>query len=266
MFLLICGRFAEKQLRYREIKSIHGTLNERCEHLLQKLKVVETLKYDIKQKKENIALIRRLLVERTNALEKDNARRDVLLKNIKDTKKKFPQYENNVKILKDYVDQRFEANARMNENRNKLQLELKYRVRHNIQTLVKYIFPIAEVKSNPDVLDVMRDKNDTVSELAEATQTAYVSGHWVFQKGPKDVHHLIVAPSLPADGDYTAYNDWVITNQDGVPSSSNTNAIETLSSANHAYRISAALTYTAQLVDLLSFYLDVRLPHKLSYG
>lgn len=259
------SRFAEKQLRYREIKSIHETLNKRCEQLLQKPKVVENLNHNIKQKKENIALIQRLLVERTNTLKKLNTHKDQLLKNIKDTKKKFPQYENNVKQLKGYVDRKFEANTKMSENRNKLQQELKHRVRHNIQTLVKYIFPIAEVKSNPEIIDFKRDKNDTVSELAEATQTAYVSGHWVFQKGPKEFQHVIVAPSLPADGDYHDYHDWVITNKDGVPSS-NTNAVEALSSSNHAYRISAALTYTAQLVDLLSFYLDVRLPHKLSYG
>jgi len=34
---------------------------------------------------------------------------------------------------------------------------------------------------------------------------------------------------------------------------------------NPAYNISAALTYTTQLVNVLAFYLDVRLPNKLSY-
>lgn len=34
---------------------------------------------------------------------------------------------------------------------------------------------------------------------------------------------------------------------------------------NPAYRISAALTYTAQLLQVLAFYLDVRLPYKMLY-
>lgn len=34
---------------------------------------------------------------------------------------------------------------------------------------------------------------------------------------------------------------------------------------NPAYRISAALTYTAQLVNVVAFYLDVRLPYKMLY-
>lgn len=34
---------------------------------------------------------------------------------------------------------------------------------------------------------------------------------------------------------------------------------------NPAHNISAALTYTTQLVNILAFYLDVRLPSKLCY-
>lgn len=32
---------------------------------------------------------------------------------------------------------------------------------------------------------------------------------------------------------------------------------------NPAYKISAGLTYTAQLVQMLAFYLDIRLPYKM---
>lgn len=35
---------------------------------------------------------------------------------------------------------------------------------------------------------------------------------------------------------------------------------------NPAYRISAGLTYTAQLVHMLAFFLDVRLPYKMLIG
>lgn len=69
---------------------------------------------------------------------------------------------------------------------------------------------------------------------------------------------------ITGNGDYSAYNDWVATTKDGVPNPPGTT--ETLTSTNCAYRISAALTYTTQLVHLLSYYLDVRLPYKIHYG
>lgn len=49
-------------------------------------------------------------------------------------------------------------------------------------------------------------------------------------------------------------------NKDGVPGGSS-EAMD----HNPAYNISAALTYTTQLVNVLAFYLDVRLPNKLCY-
>jgi beclin 1-associated autophagy-related key regulator len=52
----------------------------------------------------------------------------------------------------------------------------------------------------------------------------------------------------------------VAANKDGVPGGSS----ETMDH-NPAYNISAALTYTTQLVNVLAFYLDVQLPNKLCY-
>lgn len=52
----------------------------------------------------------------------------------------------------------------------------------------------------------------------------------------------------------------VAANRDGVPSA-NTEAIV----QNSAYNISAALTYTTQLTNVLAFYLDIWLPAKLNY-
>lgn len=51
-------------------------------------------------------------------------------------------------------------------------------------------------------------------------------------------------------------------NKDSVAAGSTSIAVE----HNPAYRISAALTYTAQLVHVLAFYLDIRLPYKMLYS
>ena len=53
----------------------------------------------------------------------------------------------------------------------------------------------------------------------------------------------------------------VAQNKDSVPTGGNKeNAMH-----NPAYNISAALAYAAQLVNVLAYYLNVRLPYKLAY-
>lgn len=52
----------------------------------------------------------------------------------------------------------------------------------------------------------------------------------------------------------------VSASKDGVPMT-NIESIE----QNQAYNISAALTYTTQLVNVIAFYLGIKLPNKLCY-
>lgn len=49
-------------------------------------------------------------------------------------------------------------------------------------------------------------------------------------------------------------------NKDSVPGGNKENAMH-----NPAYNINAALTYATQLVNIIAYYLDVRLPYKLAY-
>jgi beclin 1-associated autophagy-related key regulator len=52
----------------------------------------------------------------------------------------------------------------------------------------------------------------------------------------------------------------VAENKDSVPGGNKENAIH-----NPAYNINAALTYATQLVNIIAYYLHVRLPYKLAY-
>lgn len=256
----------------------HRAVTAEAEIVIQKLKDHETIRCDVEIKKKNIQMLKEVLKKRQkeykDALEK-NAQ---TLKGIDETLRKFPQYENNVKHLQEFVERRTIDNQTLANTRTQLQDQIQLRVRQRIESLVKYIFPISRVMnrsehSNSDPSEVAHH----ISELAEATRTAYVRGRWVMQDSQHEEHHIIVAPSLPGNGDYSAYVDWITSNKDGVPilgSGGGTGGggragaedIDTLTSINHAYRISAALTYTTQMVDLLSFYLDVNLPFKVHYG
>ena len=53
----------------------------------------------------------------------------------------------------------------------------------------------------------------------------------------------------------------VAANKDGVPGANKENAMH-----NPAYNISAALTYATQLVNVLAYYVNIKLPYKLTCG
>lgn len=152
---------------------------------------------------------------------------------------------------------------------------LKNSRRTFIDKLVKFIFPLSQQMIKSTSQQSRKASNESlqpeaISEIAEAMlMTTYVRSGWNesldFTK-----EFTIVAPSLPANGNYQEYCDWIQSNKDGTVNSGMISTAGTSEpgqvSNNHAYRIAAALTYIAQLVQALSFFLDIRLPHKVSYN
>lgn len=280
-FLKICFsfifRFSVKKAIYENVMQKHREVTAEASIRIQKIKDHESLRCDIEIKRKNIQMLKEVLQKRQKQYADALAKNTATKKSIEETRRKFPQFENNIKHLQEFVERRTLDNQSLANTRTQLQQQIQLRVRQRIQALVKYIFPISRVMnrsehSNSDPSEVAHH----ISELAEATRTAYVRGRWVLQDSQHEEHHIIVAPSLPGNGDYSAYVDWIASNKDGVPSSggaagggggrSGAEDVDTLTSTNHAYRISAALTYTTQMVDLLSYYLDVKLPFKVHYG
>ncbi|ELW47029.1 Beclin 1-associated autophagy-related key regulator [Tupaia chinensis] len=135
--------------------------------------------------------------------------------------------------------------------------------RSHILELTSVIFPIEEVKTGVrDPADVSSESDSamtssTVSKLAEARRTTYLSGRWVCDDHNGDTSISITGPwiSLPNNGDYSAYYNWV--------EEKKTTQGPDMEHNNPAYTISAALCYATQLVSILSHILDVNLPKKL---
>ena len=147
--------------------------------------------------------------------------------------------------------------------------QLKSERRCHIDKLVKFIFPLSQqiVKSTSIRSSNESLQPETINELADAMTTNLKS--WT-NESLNDLtrEFIIVSPSLPANGNYQEYCDWIQSNKDGNANSGMSSAAPSEPGvvANHAYRIAAALTYIAQLVQAISFYLDVRLPHKVAYN
>lgn len=224
-----------------------------------------TLNALIKEKRENIVKLQEAKKENH---EKNRAQRIIL-----------PKYEDKVNKLGDYVLEAVEKNDNIRLKSVEQMEQLKKARRAHIDKLVKIIFPLSEqIARSSSLLGLQSRKAsneslqpETIKEIAEAMlASTYMKNRWK-QESLSDLlnkEFIIVAPSLPSNGNYQEYCDWIQSNKEGSMNSGMATAGASdpgHAANNHAYRIAAALTYIAQLVQGLSFFLDVRLPHKVAY-
>ncbi|XP_054259071.1 beclin 1-associated autophagy-related key regulator [Macrosteles quadrilineatus] len=250
-------RYAEKRLRLMRLKKEKRDIELECEKLLEwrllKIKLIS----EIDDHKERIKLLRCLIKKSQEEIaHKKTVIAQLKCDNEKSVSQTLPLYREKVQRLQGFVVHHNNDVASRRQRLADVQQELKKVIRIRIHELVKYIFPISAVQPSRS-----QDSSGTQSALNEAATTTYMCGRWVTTDVSGQLHHSIVAPTLPASGDYSSYNDWVSASKDGVPMT-NIESIE----QNQAYNISAALTYTTQLVNVIAFYLGIKLPNKLCYS
>lgn len=232
------------------------------------------MQFEIARKKEQQQLLKSVIAKKKASLEMLKTKKDEIRRQNLDKRKHLPHYPIKVKELEDYVLDRVEKISKLREKYGSLLQNIQQYSRKSIQQLVEFIFPISEIvlkdEHKPAITAANRtaplatEELETIAALADAKNTSYIRGKWVFHgSGISEVQYRIVAPSLPANGDYTAYIDWLSENKEDVPCSP-TNEITPSRIA--AYRIMGALTYTTQLTQLMSYYLNVRLPFKVAYS
>lgn len=146
-----------------------------------------------------------------------------------------------------------------------------------IDKIIKYIFPMSQTLAKSTQGHSRKSSNESlkpekISEIAEAMLMTTKSD-WMHHGSLGELtivkEYIIVAPQLNSNGNYQEYCDWIHSNKDGtvnsgMPAAGTSEPGQVAS--NHAYRIAAALTYITQLVQAISFYLDVRLPHRVTYN
>nr|XP_012154073.1 PREDICTED: beclin 1-associated autophagy-related key regulator isoform X6 [Megachile rotundata] len=177
---------------------------------------------------------------------------------------RLPRHEERVEELHRYVNGLRAKQEKQKQAVDRKRQQLKKVIRTATKQLIQYIFPLSKVQPNRSLCSSEEDASSDVvtCALADASGTSYVRGRWVNDTdNALEVQHRIVAPTLPGTGDYSAYSLWVAANKDGVPGANKETAMH-----NPAYNISAALTYATQLVNIIAYYVNVRLPYKLAYG
>lgn len=223
-------RFAEKQQKYKNLKSVHRAQQATCLQLLHKRKLAEDLQFAIKQKKDNILLLKKLIDERLSTKEQFKDKYQKLTQANGYSRKQVPQYIKKCQQFSDYIEKTDERNGKKNELKTQLFDQLKQCRIQNIQKLMKFIFPISQRiskgetaanlnaaacdqsstsgesqsidfnTSDPNITDlssIATISSEALNALAEATHTTYVRGRWVLQDSHGELQHVIVAPSLP---------------------------------------------------------------------
>ncbi|EEB19373.1 conserved hypothetical protein [Pediculus humanus corporis] len=227
--------------------------------VLEKYEIKTKLQSDINLCRGRIKLLLQLIKKKNEVIKKTNKEIEMVREKNAARTLRLPRNKERVEKLEYYVANNMKAEIRHRRNKvAKAEMELRKLVQKNVNDLISYIFPISKIDAISKSTEEL-ESTDTVTALAEATRTSYVRGKWVFMDSTGDLHYRIVAPTLPGSGDYSAYSDWVAANKNNHPGNEKLNE-------NQAYNISAALCYTAQLVNLLAFYLDVLLPNRLTYS
>ncbi|EAA00293.4 AGAP012246-PA [Anopheles gambiae str. PEST] len=271
-------RFGEKQQRLRNLRTANATLESKGSLMLEKLHQAGRLAGEIKQRSDKADIIRKTIELKRIAIEELRLKQRHLGDAIRKLRITLPRYDDKVKTLSEFVAGKLEESEHRKARLAAVQERLRQRKRDQVQQLVRIIFPITQtIASRSSLTGSSSTASSGSSACGGATRTAYVRGQWILQDSFGEVQHVIVAPALPGTGNYSAYNEWATGGGDGggaVASASSTAASTMEASAspakvgshNPAHTIAAALTYTSQLVALLGYYLDVRLPYRVSYA
>lgn len=244
-------RFIDKQQKLKNLKNAQVTLNDRFSRKFESYVKMENLKISIlKYRKKNDILKdlineKRINIQRLQVIKKENHDRNRSQRMI------LPKYEDKVNKLGDYVFEAIEKNESLRKKCQNQMMELQTLRRFHIEKMMKYIFPIAP---RLQVMKKAHSEHDVA--VSEVTTLS-------FDSNIHSPHEYVIAdgPTLPSTGDYfEQYSKWFTCNKEEASSPSSSEAGRIAQTAG----IVAGLTYLQQLMQGLSFFLDVKLPHKIS--
>ncbi|XP_058053695.1 beclin 1-associated autophagy-related key regulator [Anopheles bellator] len=281
--LQLSERFGEKQQRLRNLRTANATLEAKAMRKLAKHRAADQLRGDIKRCTDKANILRKTIEQKRRTIEELRVRERTVRETNRTLRIKLPRCNDKVQELSEFVMLKVEESEYRKRQLGTMQERLRLLRADHVQELVRFIFPISQTivsRSQSSTASTASDSSateggqpggtnsrSTIHEISEATRTAYVRGQWVLQDSFGEVQHVIVAPSLPGTGNYSAYTEWATAG--AVASSSGSPGARSNARTgchNPAHTISAALTYTAQLVQLIAFVLDVRLPRRVAYA
>ncbi|XP_039764533.1 beclin 1-associated autophagy-related key regulator [Pararge aegeria] len=232
-------RFSEKQMKLMRIKLNRQHVLERCEKLLAPKLKKDILLTETKQSRDKLDLLRLAIEQRRSMINLKKMELADLVAYNSELRIKLPRYQKRVSSLGRHVQlQRVELQNKVTMYNDQTQSLAALR-RSRIRQLDRYIFPIYISYDSSDSIEDMEFVGDDAEE-----------------EPPKRPQLHIVSPWIDIDADYSHIQAWETQNKETPVSAEPT--------SNAAHRTSAALGLAAQLVALLAWTLDVRLPHAVA--
>ncbi|XP_028993876.1 beclin 1-associated autophagy-related key regulator isoform X2 [Betta splendens] len=255
-------RYIEKLERLKRLKEEKEQLQQRVVHNMDKRLLSDEMKWKIMSCKMKIEQLKEAVAWGSKEVKSD---KELLLLSQGESQR-LQHRAGRHQEKRDKIERH---NRRLGELLEKRSKDLQSRLsqladlrREHILELTTHIFPTQEEKQGSRDPDVVAEcdlalTSSTVSELAEARRTTYLSGRWIWDDQNGETSISITGPSvtLPSNGDCSAYYTWV--------EEKSSNQGPEMDHINPAHTISAALCYATQLVTILSHILDINLPKKL---
>ncbi|XP_078675378.1 beclin 1-associated autophagy-related key regulator-like isoform X4 [Branchiostoma floridae x Branchiostoma belcheri] len=253
------ARYSEKLQELSNWKRERLKLHARASDVVDSSKKVVSLRWEVLDHTSRLVALRKAVDEVEARKKEEYEQLSQLHEENRRRKHKELRHTEKLEKIQQYLSQIQAHVARQHEELEVRQEALVDVRRDNIRELTTSIFDIQDVAHTGDSEEDISES--TVQQLAEARRTAYVRGRWVYTDINNDSQVCIVEPCLPANGNYSAYLDWMEANKEASigPDSD-------LDQRNPAYTFSAGLSHTTQLVKLLAFYLGVNLPKRICYS
>ncbi|KAG8449424.1 hypothetical protein GDO86_016176 [Hymenochirus boettgeri] len=257
-------RFSDKRQRLNHLRQMQLDFQKQVAKAIEAKLAADKLKWKIMSCKIRIEQLKQSIFNGNEETSKNS----VFLHKFKEDNQKLYRRAQWHQEKKEKIQRRnrkmSDVIERKNHDLRNQHAQLAQLRRSHILELTSVIFPIGEVRNvTRDPADVFFENDSamtssTISKLAEARRTTYLSGRWVCDDHNGDTSISITGPwiTLPNNGDYSAYYNWV--------EEKKTTQGPDMEHNNPAYTIGAALCYATQLVNTLSHILNVNLPRKLS--
>ncbi|CAG2172929.1 unnamed protein product [Oppiella nova] len=240
-------RFAEKKLKYFRLKCEQQLISDRMDHHMNELVIKDELEYKIRLLEANVDHLRSNLSKARQKLSSSESHLRKTRCNQEECKERHHKLEAKVMDAKQFLSRRQNGITRLVESKDSYDSYIKELVQQRVKQLTTYIFPIETKDMIPDTSDRHSILNSETTPLLETISPLNTP-----------INYSIVEPWICGNGDYSAYALFATNERDYLNRDS--------SFRNAKYRTCAALAYITQLVNIIAFYLDIRLPKRLLYS
>ncbi|XP_044744935.1 beclin 1-associated autophagy-related key regulator [Coccinella septempunctata] len=250
--------YKELQIEFSDLCLKEKDKKNEFEILSEDVMKEHDLKSELRTYRERVRSLEIILLEKRELI--DGYKKELSSLKINNKKKAEFQEKCDTKIqeIEEYVENEAGKLMYTEHDLQSKKTEVNKFIRTRSRELSQYIFPI--FKTQPKVT-AEQIESELVLALEEASHSSDLRGSWEYTENCSEMNFAIVAPSLPASGNYTCYNMWLaeVKESSSLPGSSTNTEHE-----DHANSISAALTYTTQFVNILAQHRNAILPFKVS--